>query len=336
MIRLSVVVPAFNAAGTISACLQAIHAAAGAGAEVLVVDDGSTDETPALARQAGANVLLQSRRGPAAARNAGAEAAAGAILVFVDADVIVHADAIGRILDAFRADPGLTAVFGSYDASPRVRGTVARYRNLLHAYTHQTGQPRAATFWAGLGAIRRQPFLDLGGFDARRFATASVEDIEFGMRLRAAGGTIALDRSILGTHCKEWTLPSMVTTDLWSRAVPWTRLLRDAGALPNDLNLRWSQRASAGAAWLLPAALAACPLGAWWPLAAPTLLLLHFALNARFLAWVWRNSTFATAAASVPLQLLFHWVAGLGFLIGRLPVPSGRAPVISPRGAART
>lgn len=336
MIRVSVIVPAYNAARTIGACLDAIHASAGALAEVIVVDDGSTDETSTLARQSGALVHLQSRRGPAAARNCGAAAASGDVLVFVDSDVLVQPESIGRMLAALEADPELAAVFGSYDAAPRVTGLVARYRNLLHAYTHQTGDPRACTFWAGLGAVRTRDFKSVGGFDSHRFETASIEDIEFGMRIRAAGRRIALDPAVQGTHCKEWTLSSMVQTDLWRRAVPWTRLLRRSGRMPNDLNLRWNQRLSVCAAWLLPAVLAAALVDARWLAAAAGLFAAHLALNGRFFAWVFRNAGFRAAVASVPLHLIFHWVAGLGFLIGNLPHAAAEAPAISPRGAART
>lgn len=332
----SIIVPAYNAARTITACLAAIRASQGGPFELIVVDDGSTDQTPELARQAGAQVIQQARQGPAAARNRGAASATGAILVFIDSDVIVHPGAIGRMAAALQAGTGLTAVFGSYDVSPQAGGAVSRYRNLLHAYTHQTGARQASTFWAGLGAVRRKDFESIGGFNARRFDTASIEDIEFGVRLIAAGGRIELDPSVQGAHCKQWTLSSMVKTDLWCRAVPWTRLLRHTGKFPNDLNLRWSQRLSVCLAWLAPPALAACFYDLRSLAAAAGLLLLHFALNAGFLNFVRRHAGLRLAAASVPLHLLFHWVAGLGFLIGNLPLSAGAAPAISPRGAART
>lgn len=336
MIRVSVIVPAFNAARTIGACLEAIRASVDEQTEILVVDDGSADETPELARRAGAAVCQQSRQGPAAARNCGAAAAGGDILVFVDSDVIIHADAIGRMVAALDSDPRLTAVFGSYDSSPRVDGPVARYRNLLHAYTHQTGARRTFTFWAGLGAVRRKDFEAIGGFNSRRFETASIEDIEFGARLISGGGQIALDPGVQGAHCKQWTLATMVHTDLWCRAVPWTRLLRHSGNIPNDLNLRWTQRLSVCAAWLLPLAAAAGLYDIRWLGASAGLVLSHIGLNAGFLGWVCRKSGFRQAAASIPLHLIFHWVAGLGFLIGNLPLAAGEAPAVSPRGAART
>ena len=90
-----------------------------------------------------------------------------------------------------RADPGLVAVFGSYDDDPPADGAVSTFRNLLHHHVHQAAAGPASTFWAGLGALRRDAFLASGGFDERRYPASSVEDIELGMRLSAAWAVVA-------------------------------------------------------------------------------------------------------------------------------------------------
>ena len=95
-----------------------------------------------------------------AAHPTGAARATGDVLVFVDADVLPHRDAFRRIRSAFRGQPELIAVFGSYDDSPPAPGAVSGFRNLLHHYVHQQASGDADTFWAGLGAIRREAFLD--------------------------------------------------------------------------------------------------------------------------------------------------------------------------------
>ena len=150
------------------------------------------------------------------------------MLVFVDSDVEVHADALARIRAAFADDPGLTAVFGSYDDAPP-GGTVAAFRNLLHHHVHQRGAGPASTFWSGLGAIRRDAFLAAGGFDGERFPHPSIEDVDLGARLVADGARIVLDPAIQGTHLKAWTLRSMVRTDFARRGVPWVALLLRSG-----------------------------------------------------------------------------------------------------------
>ena len=168
------------------------------------------------------------------------------MLVFVDADVVVHGDAIERLRGAFAADPALTAAFGSYDDAPAAPGTVSRFRNLLHHHVHASSPGPAETFWAGLGAVRRDAFAEAGGFDADRFPGPAVEDIDLGRRLRARGGRIVLDPEIRGTHLKRWSLAGMVRTDLAQRAIPWTRVQLEERRLASVLNLGWRQRVGRG------------------------------------------------------------------------------------------
>src|SRR3954469_21599793 len=125
--------PATNRPPTLERCAAAVRDARAAPHELIVVRE------PAGAW-------------PSAARNAGAAHAGGDVLVFVDSDVVVHADAFERIRARFAADPGLVALFGSYDDGPEARGAVSGFRNLLHHQGHQDSAGAAATFWAGLGA----------------------------------------------------------------------------------------------------------------------------------------------------------------------------------------
>jgi GT2 family glycosyltransferase len=316
--RVSVIVPAHESAVPLAECLAALAAARPAPAEVIVVDDASADATAAVARAAGARLLSLSRRsGPAAARNHGARTATGDVLLFVDADVVVAPDAIGRVHEALR-DPGMAAVFGSYDAAPRVPGLVSQYRNLLHHHVHQRGQREAWTFWAGLGAVRAEAFRWVGGFDARRFPEPSVEDIDLGFRLRRAGCRIRLDPQLTGTHLKRWTLGSVLLTDLARRALPWSRLLLEARALPDDLNLRRGSRWAAGLAVLgalaLPGALLWPPLALLGAVAAAAACWLERGLFAELARL--RGAAFAVGC--VPLHLLHLLCGAGGFAAGAL------------------
>ena len=113
-VPLSVIVPVFNGAATLHRCLDAIFASEGATFEVVVVDDGSSDESTAIARTFPCRVLeLPRNRGVAAARNQGAEAAVHDILVFIDADMFVQRGTLAQIAGCFEADPGLGALGGT-------------------------------------------------------------------------------------------------------------------------------------------------------------------------------------------------------------------------------
>jgi len=293
---LAVVVPATDSPPTLSRCLAALEAG-----------ERRPDGLLAQREPAGA--------GPAAARNRGAGASDADVLVFVDSDVEVHADALARIERRLAAEPELAAIFGAYDDDPADPGLASRFRNLLHHHVHSGAAGEAETFWAGLGAIRREAFETAGGFDADRFPEPSVEDIELGMRLRRRGRRIVLDPAIRGRHLKAWTPLSMVRTDLWRRGVPWTRLLLREGRGSTALNLGWRRRASAvSSVALVGGLLARRPRLAAAALAANLVLDRDlYALLARrggprlLLAGVGLQQLHQlAAAASVPVALVLH------------------------------
>jgi len=86
-------------------------------------------------------------------------------------------------------------------------------------------------------------FLKMGGFSAH-YKRPSIEDIELGRRLHAAGHRIMLNKRMQVTHLKRWTLWSIIKTDVRDRGVPWTELMLREGSVTNDLNTKVSQRIS--------------------------------------------------------------------------------------------
>jgi GT2 family glycosyltransferase len=293
MPSLTAIVPATDAPATLPRCREAILAADNPPEQVVVVT--------------GTN-----RPGPAAARNAGALEATGDVLVFVDSDVLVHRDTFRRMREAFEADPGLTAVFGSYDDAPPSPGAVSGFRNLLHHHVHQESPGASKTFWAGLGAVRRREFTACGGFDAARFEHASVEDIDLGLRLSELGGRIVLDPSLQGTHLRRWTFRGMLWTDLVHRGAPWVAvLLRRPETRPWRLNLAWRNRASVA---LLVAGLVL--LAAGRPLFAAGAAALLLALNRSLYRLLWRRRGAREAVAGVGLHVLHLVTAAAAIPLG--------------------
>ncbi|MCU0625155.1 MAG: glycosyltransferase family 2 protein [Gemmatimonadaceae bacterium] len=234
--RLSIIVPVHDAAAHLARALAALQASSLARSEweLIVVADGCRDRSAAIAAGVADHVieLPWPPRGPAHARNVGAAHARAPLLGFVDADVCVHPDALARMM-ATMARGGADAVIGTYDDAPPAPGAVSRYRNLAHAFAHRRAAGRVSSFWAGLGAMSTARFRQLGGFDAQRYPTPSIEDVELGYRLVRAGGTIILDPELRGTHLKAWTLRGGIRTDLLARATPWMALLLDS-ARPDE------------------------------------------------------------------------------------------------------
>jgi len=285
-------VPATDAPSTLEECIRAIEAAVDSPEELIVVEGPP-------------------RAGPAAARNDGARRSSGDVVVFIDSDVAVHPDVFARIRSAFSGDPTLTALFGSYDDDPRAGGVVSDFRNLLHHHVHQTAGGPAATFWAGLGAVRRDAFDDSGGFDELTYTEPSIEDIDLGMRIVDRGGRIVLDPLVQGKHLKRWTFTGMVDTDFGARGVPWVALLLRRGASSTALNLGWRHRTTAVASLALVAALARKRI----PLAA-ALLFLIITLNQSFYRLLLRRRGVSVVAAGLPLHILHH-------LVGVAALPAG-------------
>lgn len=282
--------------------------------EVLVIDDGSTDGSAAYARALGARVLPSGGRlGPAGARNLGVERAAADVVLFIDADVVIHEDTVAIAREVL-GDPEIVAVFGAYDDRPTDPGFFSRFKNLQHHAVHLRSAGEASTFWTGCGAVRREAFRAVGGFDVARFPTPSIEDIELGYRLRAAGGRIRLDPRMLATHLKRWTLADLVRTDVRGRAIPWARLILRRPEAMDDLNVTPIERARAVLAWLVAGSAPLGLLPVVGPLLAPIplgLLGLAMLANARLLLLFLRREGLLFAfGGSLFLQVYYLYATG--------------------------
>jgi GT2 family glycosyltransferase len=314
---LSAIVPVRDGAEYLRQTLPALIAALPAGSELIVCDDGSRDGSVALAASLGARVIgSPESRGPAAARNRGARAASGELLGFFDADVRVRPDTLERLLSAMQ-DPSVAAAFGSYDAEPPARSWVSLYKNLAHHFVHQRSNEEAATFWAGCGVVRREAFLAASGFD-ESYRRPSIEDVELGYRLRAAGHRIRLVREAQATHLKAWDLVSWLSSDLRDRAIPWARLIRAGRGLPADLNFRTRDRAASALLGMGALAALLTPVAPQALLATALGVGASTALDLPLLAFLARRVSLPFGAVAALFQLL-HRAAGLvGLAIGWL------------------
>ena len=259
---LSIIVPARNAADTLPRCLEAICSQCSGDDEVIVVDDCSQDATARIAAAFPVKLIkLPGHRGAGAARNRGSAAAQAPVLFFLDADVVLAPGALERARDDI-ADPSADAIIGSYDESPPSSSTVSRFKNLSHHFFHQHSAREVSSFWGACGLVRRAAFVAAGGFDEQEFVAPSIEDIELGYRMCDAGARIRLDPQLRVTHLKQWTLLSLLKTDVFRRAIPWTVLCLERGRIPSELNLAIDQRIAA----LLAIAMIVCaPLALFQP-----------------------------------------------------------------------
>ena len=294
--QITVIMPVYNGSAFIARSLPPLIAMVHRGeiAEVIVVDDTSTDDTAAAAAALGARVVPSGGRlGPGGARNQAAPAAKGAILWFV-----VHEDAARELRQAFE-EPGVTAVFGSYDDRPPAKNFLSQYKNLVHHFYHHRGRRDASTFWAGCGGVRKDAFLAIGGFDVVRYTRPSIEDIELGYRLCAEGGRILVWPQLQGTHLKVWRFVNLIHTEVFCRAIPWSRLMLSRTGIVNELNVGAGERMRAVLAGIFVAG---------------SIASLHPAVP----GWIALALLGAVALANASLLRLFYRRKGLLFAVGGL------------------
>jgi GT2 family glycosyltransferase len=217
------VIPTHNRADVLRSCLQAVDAAAAGleGVEVVVVDDGSRDETPAVlaaTRLENASFLTDRTdgRGPATARNLGVRAASSPIVLFLGDDILVEPGLLRRHLEFHsgggEAGRAARCLIGEVALDPSAPQT--RFSRFVHsayqfnpAASAKDGRLPWHCFHTANASMPRQAFLDAGGFD-ERFPYAAWEDVEFAYRLGKAGVGFYYDPEAVGFHRHEMTLRS--------------------------------------------------------------------------------------------------------------------------------
>jgi glycosyltransferase involved in cell wall biosynthesis len=307
---LSVVIPVHDGRAFIGQCLAKVFRSSLRDFEVIVVDDHSTDGTAEIVRSFPCRLLTSATRGVGAARNLGVAHAAGPLIYFLDADILIEPDNLERIVDAFDRHPEVSAIFGSFGKDTVPQNFASVYKNLLHHYTHQNANREAATFCGGFSGIRREVFREVGGFDP---AYDFMEDVELGCRLYRRGYRIRLDPELQATHCKYYTLAAMIKSDFFGRAIPWTRIILHTRVFRNDLNTRVHNVLSVPLSFLLLMSLLNPTLRLW--LALP-LALTFLALNWSFLAFTHRERGLWFSLRASLLCWFSYLYSGVGAALG--------------------
>lgn len=322
-LRVSVIIPAHNASSTLGTCLAALTRLPSPPYEILVVCDGCSDSTPEIARRQGVRVIeYPQQRGASHARNVGAAAAQGDVYLFIDADCVAH-EAVVSLCQETVAD-GEQLLFGSYTRSTSAPGFLTRFKNLQHHFTHQRGADYQTTFWSGCGAVTREAFEAVGGFDLKVFA---CEDIEFGAEATRLGYRIRLVHDMQVEHLKEYSVAGLVRSDLFQRAIPWTRLIYSGRTGLGALNTNAQGRLSVAAMGLMLLALVGSFF--WTPAmaAAAVALLVMLAANRELVMLATREFGWLQGGASAAVLVLHYSICGVGYIVGRIlpKLPASRS-----------
>ncbi|WP_299958623.1 glycosyltransferase family 2 protein [uncultured Modestobacter sp.] len=322
---LSLVLPVHRDGPELRRCLAAVDALDPAPVDVVVVVDGADPQVVERVRPHATEVIpLTTRGGPGRARNIGARSVRGEVLLFIDADVEVRPDLVARVAAHLGEHPEVDALIGSYDDSPGAPNFLSQYKNLLNHFVHHRSRREGFTFWGACGAIRRTAFTALGGFD-EAYTEPSIEDIELGQRLRAAGGRIHVVPEIQVKHLKRWTATSLVRADVLSRALPWSELIVSRTGFDDDLNIDRAGRAKVAATGALLLGMVAARRRPGRRLAAASAGTL-LALDVPLLRFYARHRGLPFAAATVPWLWLSYAYSGavFGYVLLRHRLTTGR------------
>jgi hypothetical protein len=192
---------------------------------------------------------------------------------------------------------------------------VSQYKNLAHRFIHKESGGPAKTFWAGFGAVRRAAYEAVGGFD-ERFERPSIEDIDLGYRMTAAGYRILLDPRLAVCHLKRWTVKSMITSDVFDRGIPWTQLILRYRQFGGDLNVKDSYKVCVVVAYTALASLLLGVLDRRFLLGVPLGLAGLAYLSRDYYAYFLEKRGFGFALLVFPLHVVYHLYNGFSFVTG--------------------
>lgn len=319
--RISIVMPVYNSERLLGECLAAVNASTFRDYEVIVVDDSSTDGSRDIAAAHGARVVPSGGRlGPGRARNKGVEHVRGDIVFFIDSDVVVRPDTLGRLVAAFDRDPGVAGLMAVQSPTMRFRNLCSVYKNLWMYYTYvrRAGQD-VPLFYTTAAAIRRDAFIESGGFDVN-YVDPNIEDTDYGQKLASQGFRIQILPDLEVEHVKGYDLAGLLRVDfLRSMSLARLKLRKSAdGISTNDTSVPTGYIVSvplAGLAVLL--GLVGLALGNRTLLLANFLALLTIlVLNVPFLRLIRAHGGVRAWGLSCGLLIIELLTAGAGSAVG--------------------
>ena len=310
--KVSIIVPVHNERERLPGCLASILTDLPGDAEVVVVDDASTDGSAEAASPFNVKVItLRRQRGPSAARNAGAAATSGELLAFVDADVTLRPGAIRALMDQMEAEPELLGCNGIFALNSPAPGLVSAFVNSSIHFQHLSHGARVSTAFTSLCMLRRSAYEQMGGWDERH-ESRYADDVN--TRWHLPEGSIALAPLAQADHHKTVGLPGLLKHRLNIGHHFVRSLLTNASAArtrPNVVLIHHRYPLNTALAMGLLVTLPLPPLSG--------LLLLGLALNnAAFTTFTLRHRGLTEASLVLPLSSLEGISYGLGMLRGML------------------
>jgi len=225
--KLSIIVPAYNVEKTIQACLESIRNSDTKDYEIIVVDDGSEDQTREIAGRLADRVISHdNNRGLLATRESGMREAGGEILVFIDADVCIFKETLSLIEDYFLGNPSINALTGLLSKTHPNQNFFSQYKNLYMNYMFHKLPDRVSFFYGSIFALRRE-LKDVLSINYRPGEDKTVtEDLAYGQTLTSRSQQIAFLNNLAVIHLKKYSFLSWVKND-FNITHSWARIFID-------------------------------------------------------------------------------------------------------------
>ena len=317
--RLSVIVPTYNSASTLEACLQAVRASTLPDYELIVADCRSRDATRAIAQRYADRVLeVEGVPSSSAARNRGLAVAQGDVIVNVDSDVVISPDTLGRIAEVMSLHQDVDAVTGLLAKAHPRPGFFSQYKNLYMHYTFQRLPERVTFLYGSIHAIRRRAVRPYGAL------VRVADDLPLGQQLVAEGRRIAFVRELEVIHLKSYTGWSLIKNDFqiphdWARIFLAYQGWRQVGR--NGTGFAHARTEQLVSVVLAPSivlmSLLALSSPSWVPWVAG-LSVCWLLLNCRFVAFLAKEKGTAFGVLACAFTALDHLVMAAGIVFGLL------------------
>jgi len=207
--EVSVIIPILNSATTLENCLQAVRGSSYKDYELIAVNDASDDDSGRIAEKF-ADFLVTHRqtRGEGASRNSGAKTAKGNILVFLDSDVVIKPDALGRTVEYFKRHKSVVALSGRLSKEHPNNNFFSQYKNLYMYYIFGLLPERVNFLYGSIHAIRKNDFMEYSENTSRLAA-----DTELGLKFINRGQEIAFLKDLEVVHFKKHNFLSFLKND---------------------------------------------------------------------------------------------------------------------------
>lgn len=213
MAKISVIMPVYNSEKTLEKSLKSIFNNNYKDFEVIVVDDKSSDNSVEIAKKFPCKIIkLEKNHGGGYARNAGAKAAKGEILLFVDSDIIIPESCMQFGVDIFSKNKDISAMLGLFSSKIPYKNFFSNYKHLYLRYYFLKQGSRTHTLNTSLTFIKKEVFEKFNGFNENIKSVIS-EDAELGMRLTDNNHIIYQSKELQMEHMKFYNFKDFLKTE---------------------------------------------------------------------------------------------------------------------------